>query len=780
MRRLSRCLVIVAVGVLAQTCWSTAQITAAPTRPAPPTVPALYTPVVPARLLDTRPGSVTIDGTGTPGQPLAAGATLQVSVLGRGGIPTANVAAVVLNVTVTNPTLASYLTLWPSGAQRPTSSNLNFVAGQTVPNLVFAKLGADNLVNVYNAFGTTDVVVDVAGYFPSTDGFVPLIPARLMETRPNLSTIDGAGRRSIPLGPQERFDLPVAGRGGVPLAGVDSVVLNVTATNPTAPSFVTVWPTGADRPVASNLNVTPGVTAPNLVIAKIGTGGSVSIFNLAGTTDIVADVEGYFPSGGNFVSITPARLLETRPGLPVAAGGTQRGIWIGDAQTIELQVLGAGGIPPSGISAVVLNVTAIRPTGPSYITVWPTGAPRPNASNLNLMTAGQVIPNLVVAKVGASGFVNIFNQSGLLDMAVDVAGYFVSEPSSVRSVSTSYQSTCALFDIGGISCWGEHDQDRLGLFQAPPNSHSPDDLRTIEDAVDVAVGSLHACALRADATVWCWGGNTLGQIGNGTIGQYSIWPPVQVPGLSDVVDIDTSTYRNCALLADRTVSCWGYNYSVTSPTPPQVVADLTDIVQVAVGDHATCALHQTGVVSCWGVLGATGVLGDGSGADSITPVTVFGLTDADSITMMGLRGCATRTNGQAVCWGNSFLGSGSTGPSLVPVPILDSATGLPADNIVQVDGGDDYLCALRGDAHVYCLGSEFYGSIGLAPSSTVFTTTLTSPMGGLPSIASISADRFHMCATSVAAQVYCWGSNSAGQVGNGTTQNQLTPAMVLS
>ena len=116
----------------------------------------------------------------------------------------------------------------------------------------------------------------------------------------------------------------------------------------------------------------------------------------------------------------------------------------------------------------------------------------------------------------------------------------------------------------------------------------------------------------------------------------------------------------------------------------------------------------------------------------------------------------------------------------MPVPILDSATGLPADNIVQVDGGDDYLCALRGDAYVYCLGSEFYGSIGLAPSSTVFTTTLTTPTGGLPSIASISADRFHMCATSVAGQVYCWGSNSAGQVGNGTTQNQLTPAMVLS
>jgi alpha-tubulin suppressor-like RCC1 family protein len=755
--------------------------TAAPVRPAAPTPPALYRPIVPARLVDTRPGYSTVDGTGAPGQALGAGATLAVTVLGRGGIPSTNVAAVVLNVTVTNPTQPSFLTVWPSGANRPTASNLNFIAGQTVPNLVIAKLGTDHLVDVFNAAGTADVIVDVTGYFPTSDPFVPLVPARLMETRSNLPTIDGASRRGAPLGAGEQVDLPVSGRGGVPATGVDSVVLNVTATNPTRDSFVTVWPAGADRPVASNLNVVPNVTAPNLVIAKLGTAGAVSIYNLAGSTDIVVDVEGYYPTGGAFVSLTPARVLETRPGLPVAPGGTQRGMWIGDAQTIELQVLGAGGVPDSGVSAVVLNVTAIHPTGPSYITVWPTGASRPLASNLNLTHAGQVIPNLVVAKVGARGFVSIFNQSGLTDMAVDVAGYFVTEPSFVRSLSTSYQSTCALREIGTITCWGLHDQDRYGVFWAPPTLPFPEELRTLDDAVEVTVGALHSCALRADATVWCWGGSSFGEVGIGVTDQYNVWPPVRLTDLTDVVGIDAAAYHTCALKADGTVACWGdAHHWPPTMTRPQPIAGLSDIVQIAAGDNADCALHETGTVSCWGIYGALGVLGDGSGTVSPTPVTVSGLTDADSVTVMGLRACATRRTGEAVCWGNSFLGSGSTGGSLVPVPILDSLTGLPANDIVQVDGGDDYVCALRADAQVYCFGSEFYGSLGLAPSSSVSTTTLTSPTAGLPEIASISADRFHMCAMTFAAEVYCWGSNSSGQIGDGTTVNRSTPVLVLA
>lgn len=117
---------------------------------------------------------------------------------------------------------------------------------------------------------------------------------------------------SAPAGAGGMIELVVTGRGGVPSSGVGAVALNVTVTNPTAPSYLTVWPTGAPRPNASNLNYSPGQTVPNMVIAKVGTGGRISLYNYAGTTDVIVDVLGWFPEGTSFTGLTPARLLDTR------------------------------------------------------------------------------------------------------------------------------------------------------------------------------------------------------------------------------------------------------------------------------------------------------------------------------------------------------------------------------------------------------------------------------------------------------------------------------------
>ena len=122
------------------------------------------------------------------------------------------------------------------------------------------------------------------------------------------------------MGPAGVLTVPVSGRGGVPATGVDAVALNVTATGATGSSFLTVWPSGATRPTASNLNFAAGYTVPNMAIAKLGVGGQISIFNLAGGVDVIVDVLGWFPSGGSYTGLSPARLLETRPGLATIDG----------------------------------------------------------------------------------------------------------------------------------------------------------------------------------------------------------------------------------------------------------------------------------------------------------------------------------------------------------------------------------------------------------------------------------------------------------------------------
>ncbi|MCU1390608.1 MAG: hypothetical protein JWL72_3946 [Ilumatobacteraceae bacterium] len=359
--------------------------------------------IVPDRLLDTRLGA---------GTPIGAGASITLAVAGVRSVP-ANAVAAVLNVTAVGATASSFLTVWPTGVAQPGTSTLNMVGGDVVPNLVIAKLGDSGQVDIFNHAGEVHCVVDVVGYFQSATAsrFTSLSPARILDTR------SGLGAAAAAVGPAGVVDLQITGQGGVD-PSADTVVLNVTVTEPTASGFVTVWPTGAPMPTASNLNFVPAQTVPNLVVAKLGAGGKVSLYNSAGSTQLVADVLGYFsPTGGSrLTSIAPARLLDTRDSAGPSFGA------VGQTPLV-VPVVGRGGVPATGVTAVVLNVTATDGTRGSYVTVYPNGQDAPTASNLNT-TVGQARANLVIAKVGPDGAVAMFNSAGDIHLIADVVGYF--------------------------------------------------------------------------------------------------------------------------------------------------------------------------------------------------------------------------------------------------------------------------------------------------------------------------------------------------------------------
>jgi hypothetical protein len=358
-----------------------------------------FHPVRPARIMDTR------RGIGGPATPVGAAQTRRLTVTGVGGVP-ADATAVALNVTVTNPTQLSHLTVWPTGTDRPNSSNLNYTPGRTIPNTVIVGVGTNGQIDIFNAVGTVDVIVDVMGWF-DTDGITPVRPARIMDTR------RGIGGPATPVGAAQTRRLTVTGVGGVP-ADATAVALNVTVTNPTQLSHLTVWPTGTDRPNSSNLNYTPGRTIPNTVIVGVGTNGQIDIFNAVGTVDVIVDVMGWFDTDG-ITPVRPARIMDTRRntcGTRLIAGETR-----------TLLVAGAGPVPSTGVGAVALNVTAASPSNLSHLTVWPTGTSRPNSSNLNFQ-AGETIPNMVVVGVGAGGQINLSNAVGSVDVIVDVMGWF--------------------------------------------------------------------------------------------------------------------------------------------------------------------------------------------------------------------------------------------------------------------------------------------------------------------------------------------------------------------
>jgi hypothetical protein len=367
-------------------------------------------------------GYPTIDGLFSGIGTVGAGEVVSLRVVGRGGVPAADVGAVALNVTVTNTTAASFLTVFPAGDPVPTASNLNVVAGQTVPNMVVAKVGEDGLVSIYNMGGEVDLAVDVMGWFPTGAAYVGLTPQRLLDTRPGGPTVDAAFSGGGPLGSAATSTLPIGGRGEVP-DDASAVILNVTVTNPTVSSYLSLWPAGMTRPTAANLNYVPGQTVSNMAIVRLGAGGAVDMFNLTGTTDVVIDVLGYFPGTGTFTGINPARLMDTRPGQPTVDNAAAGGGVIGAQGVMTLDVTGRAGIPASGVDAVALNVTVTEPTADSFLTVWPTGRDRPTASNLNFR-AGQTVPNMVIAQVGNNGLVSMYNLAGATHVVVDVLGWF--------------------------------------------------------------------------------------------------------------------------------------------------------------------------------------------------------------------------------------------------------------------------------------------------------------------------------------------------------------------
>jgi hypothetical protein len=320
-----------------------------------------------------------------------------------------------------------------------------------VPNSVIVPIGTGGQVTIYNHTGSTDVVVDLEGYFAPESGastagaYVPLTPARITDTRagsgdPNAGDTLGAG---------SSLNVQVTGEGGVP-AGATGAILNVTVTNTTDSSYLTAYSEGATQPTASNLNWTAGETVANRVLVSLSSSGMITLYNYAGSADVVVDMDGYFtngtatpPSNASFYTpTTPARITDTRAG----SGYPNAGDTLGANSTLPVDVIGEGGIPASA-TAAVLNVTAADTTAASFFTVYPGGT-MPTASDVN-WGAGQVVPNLTVATLSSSGSISIYNHAGSADVIVDAFGYFAeSTAPTAPGAPTTLTATAGSGEVG--------------------------------------------------------------------------------------------------------------------------------------------------------------------------------------------------------------------------------------------------------------------------------------------------------------------------------------------
>jgi Cutinase/Regulator of chromosome condensation (RCC1) repeat len=299
----------------------------------------------------------------------------------------------------------------------------------------------------------------------------------------------------------------------------------------------------------------------------------------------------------------------------------------------------------------------------------------------------------------------------------------------------------------------------------------------------IAAGTNSSCAVTTAGAVKCWGWNGHGELGNGTT--IDSLTPVDVVGLgSGVASVSAGYNGTCAVTTAGAVKCWGWNVggelgngtTTQSTTPVDVVGLGSGVASVSPGLYHTCALTTAGAVKCWGYNG-DGELGNGTTTiGSNTPVDVVGLgSGVASVSAGNGHTCTVTTAGAVKCWGynvGGVLGNGTTIDSNTPVDVVGLGSG-----VASVSAGFDHTCAVTTASAVKCWGWNGNGELG--NGTTTNATTPVDVVGLGSGVASVSAGDYHTCAVTTDVVVKCWGLNTNGQLGNGTTTNAITPVGVI-
>lgn len=346
----------------------------------------------------------------------------------------------------------------------------------------------------------------------------------------------------------------------------------------------------------------------------------------------------------------------------------------------------------------------------------------------------------------------------------------------VSSLSTGGDSSCALIVDGTVQCWGSNNEGQLGDGTTVDRS-TPTNVVGVENAVGISVGAFVACATGEDSLALCWGRNLFGTLGEGTSSRRVA--PVLTPNV--ISAITSGARHSCGLGKNGELLCWGDNSRgqlgdgtmLPRFSAIEVVGMGDEVSSVHAGGRHTCARIASGAAKCWGE-NSRGQLGNGTLNDSTVPIGVLGLdSGVVSISAGASHTCAIVGSGAAKCWGENGgrLGNGSTVSSNIPVDVDGLGGG-----VVAISAGREHTCALTSIGSVKCWGVNSNGQVG---DATTFLRLVPVSVVGLDSgVSGISAGEYHSCAVMSLGGIKCWGNNSLGALGDGSTLSRNVPVDV--
>ncbi len=679
--------------------------------------------------------AISANGTFTFATKVASGSAYAVTVHAQPALPTqscvaTNAGGTVASANVTNVTVTCTTTTFSVGGT---------VSGLSGTGLVLQDNGGDNLAVTANGSFTFATKVDSGAAYDVTVHTEPSSPAQTCTVTGATGTVGGANVTNVTVActtttVSYTIGGMVSGLSGTGLVlqdnGGDS--LSVSANG----SFTFATKIASGSKYAITVETQPSSPAQNCVVAN-GT-GTVSGANITNATVTCTDVA----SNSNIAVIVSGLLPNT---------------------SIALQDNGADNLTVGQNNHTTNFATAVPSGDPYAVTILtqPVGRTCTLSANASGTATGSTITVTVTCSILIAG---------------------------------GEQFTCAVNTAGAVYCWGLNSNGQLGNG-TETRSFVPVPVTGLSSGVvQITAGQQFACALTSAGAVMCWGANSDGQLGNGTKTDSDV--PVQVATLtSGVAAISAGHYHVCAILTSGGAVCWGDNGEGELGNGGAVytgVADVTGLSsgvgEITSGSYYTCAVTTTTASMCWGE-GGLGQLGAGS-ATTGTTTPIASLDPAGTAPLTNIlttaagfdSTCAVVNDGTVLCWGDNSagelgFGSVAVGQSDLPVQVVSTSGSGTLNDILSLGTGENFTCGVNTTGGVVCWGSNSSGQLGFSGTTfydhPVQTQNLTSGAIG------ITAGYHHACAITTTGTVLCWGSNSTGQLGNGTTTDSTTPVTVV-